>query len=227
MIIAPPIKDATSESADGDLVNDLSIPLARLAREGSTLHLAEVGGDGNVLRANGAFARAAGGDPVGRPLASLLTPASNEQLASHVADGNPAALRIQLVPAGGERVTLHVFVSPMHSGYAVVGEPPWEDHRALEAQLMALNAELAVLSREHSRQARLLEKANRELQDSHWHLRKVSEVLPMCVSCREVKTGPDSWEDVATFLSRNGDFLSHGYCARCEAKLTLEIERGG
>jgi len=226
LVVGARIDAATSETADGNLVSDLSVPIARLARDGATLHLAVIDGDGRIVRANAAFAHSAGGDPIGRMLASLLTPASGELLDANVARGERSAFTIQLTPAKADPVSLRVFVQPRVPGFALVGEPPWEDHRALEAQLISLNAELAILSRERVRQARLLEKANHDLQESHWHLKKVSEVLPMCMACREVKTGPDSWEDVAAFLMRSSDFLSHGYCARCAEKIAHDVEGG-
>ena len=224
LLVGARIDGATSEGPEGDLVNDLSVPLARLLREGASVQVAVVDGEGHIVRANGAFARAVGADPRGQSLDGLLTPASREALAVELAQQVSTSILLQLVPTTGDRSTLRAFVQRLSAGFMVVGEPPWDEHRALEARLVALNAELAVLSREHVRQARLLEKANRELHDSHWHLKKIAEVLPMCMSCRAVKTGEQSWEDVSTFLARSSDFLSHGYCARCAAMVEADLE---
>ena len=126
------------------------------------------------------------------------------------------------MPPAGEVQSLRAITQRLHSGYAVVAEPPWDDERALAEQLAGVNAELAVLSREHTRQARALAEAHQRLADAHWHLKKISEVLPICMACRAVKTGEDTWEDVASFLARNADFLSHGYCARCAGSALAE-----
>lgn len=225
LMVGARIDGATSEGPEGDLVNDLAVPLARLLRDGATVHVAEVDGEGRIVRANGAFARAAGGDPRGQALDALLTTASREALAAELGRDMGASIMLQLVPPNEDPSSLRVFVRRLPVGFVVVGEPPWDDHRALEARLISLNAELAVLSREHLRQARLLEKVNRELHDSHWHLKKIAEVLPMCMSCRAVKTADETWEDVSTFLARSSDFLSHGYCARCAEKIEAELEQ--
>ena len=54
-----------------------------------------------------------------------------------------------------------------------------------------------------------------QLRLSHWHLRKLGEVLPICVECGKVKTSESSWDEVVDFLKKNSDFLSHGYCPAC------------
>jgi heme-degrading monooxygenase HmoA len=215
--------DATAEAGEGELVLALVAPLSRLLREGATMHVAIVDAEGTISYANAALSRSCGGDVVGRSLGSLLIAASDAALTEHVAAGLPTALLVQLAPAGGEPTSLRVFTLRMPGGFALVGEPPWDDHRELEERLGALNTELAVLSRDHVRQARLLAKANRELYDSQWHLQKIAEVLPICLSCRAVKTGEHTWEEVASFLARSSDFLSHGYCAQCAEKVAAAM----
>lgn len=226
LLVGARIDGATSEGGEGEWVVDLSLPLARLLRAGSTLHVAAIDGEGVVVRANAAFARLVVGEPVGRALSSMLSEASYRALTEHLAGNAPTAIVLQFVSSRAEPESLSVFTRRSSSGFALVGEPPWDDHRALQAQLVSLNAELAVMGREQARQARLLEKANRDLRDSHWHLKKISEVLPICMSCRAVKTGEQTWEDVATFLARSSDFLSHGYCARCAEAIEADLERG-
>ena len=57
------------------------------------------------------------------------------------------------------------------------------------------------------------------LDKSFWHLRKLQEVLPICMRCGKVKTADAAWEDVVTYLKNNSLFLSHGYCPECFKKL--------
>lgn len=66
---------------------------------------------------------------------------------------------------------------------------------------------------------RTLKAAYDQLDKSFWHLRKIQEVLPICMACGKVKTSASSWEDVVSFLKNNSMFLSHGYCPDCEKKL--------
>lgn len=190
------------------------------------MFVAEIDGEECVAWANPALSRACGEPLVGMALGTLIVPASLEALRSHVATDRRCALLVQFTPPRSDPFSLRVFIEVRSAGFALVGEPPWEDHRALEVQLQALNNELAVLSRDHARRAKELEQALAELRDSHWHLQKIADVLPMCVECRAVRTGADSWEDVSEFLIRSADFLSHGYCARCAAALDRELPPG-
>jgi response regulator RpfG family c-di-GMP phosphodiesterase len=69
------------------------------------------------------------------------------------------------------------------------------------------------------RENRTLKVAYEHLDTSFWHLRKIQEVLPICMGCGKVKTAEASWKDVVSFLKDNSMFLSHGYCPDCEKKL--------
>jgi response regulator RpfG family c-di-GMP phosphodiesterase len=64
-----------------------------------------------------------------------------------------------------------------------------------------------------------------QLNKSFWHLRKIQELLPICIQCGKVKTTDSGWEDVASFLKQNSKFLSHGYCPECAAKITRQLEQ--
>jgi hypothetical protein len=60
-----------------------------------------------------------------------------------------------------------------------------------------------------------LEKALAELNQSHWHLRKIQETLPICMFCGKVETGEAQWQEVVEYLKANSLFLSHGCCPDC------------
>jgi PAS domain-containing protein len=229
LIVAERVAGATSGARAGDLAFDLAIPLAQLIHEGTSLHVAIIDGEGRVTQANGAFAGAIGAEAggiaqAGIRLEDLLTEGSREALHTHVAGERADAVVLQIERPDGERLSLRAFLRRLPEGMGIVAESPADDQRRLEEQLRSSNAELAVLSRENARQARLLEKANQDLRDAHWHLKKISEVLPICMSCHAVKTSEDTWEDTATFLARDSNFLSHGYCPRCAEKLSSELE---
>jgi len=65
----------------------------------------------------------------------------------------------------------------------------------------------------------VIKEAYEQLQNSFWHLRKIQEVLPICMGCGKVKTNESSWEDVVLYLKNNALFLSHGYCPECAEKV--------
>lgn len=75
------------------------------------------------------------------------------------------------------------------------------------------------------RENRTLRAAYDQLKNSFWHLRKIEEVLPMCLNCGRVKTAEGTWEDVAAYLKANSKFLSHGYCPACAAEVSGRTRR--
>jgi hypothetical protein len=70
---------------------------------------------------------------------------------------------------------------------------------------------------EHAREK--LQEAYDELDSTYWHLKKIQEVLPICMECDKVKTADATWEKLADYLQRNSQFLSHGYCPQCGEKM--------
>jgi hypothetical protein len=88
-----------------------------------------------------------------------------------------------------------------------------------------------VLIRENERQSKALKKAHDELEkvhedlsQSHWHLKKIQEVLPICSVCHKVETGEGKWESLLNYFNDNSDFLSHSYCDKCAAIAMAEVE---
>ncbi|MEO7330757.1 MAG: antibiotic biosynthesis monooxygenase [Minicystis sp.] len=224
LIIAERIDGAGSGALEGDLAGDLAIPLAQLLREGRSLHVAHLDEAGRITRCNAAFAEAIGGMEPGLTLGARLTEGSRAALSARATGEEGEPIVLQIVRPDGERSSLRAFVRPLPSGMAIVAEPPADDEHRLAEELRAANAELSVLSRENVRKARLLEQAHRELRDTHWHLKKDSSVLPICMECKAVKTAEGTWEPAATFLTRNGDFLSHAYCPPCAERAEAEAD---
>ena len=167
-------------------------------------------------------------DVIGTSLFSLLT------------EGSRAALLALIESGDRQRQTSLAFYSPSGApfhmecrldlqplGFALVGcarEPGTETY--LET-LEDLNNRLAVETRENARKAKELERVNRklkgaleELETMYWHLRKIQEVLPICLECGKVKTDGGNWQTLVEYLKANSQFLSHGYCPECfERKL--------
>ncbi len=223
LIVAERVVGATSEGEIGDLLLDCASPIGRLVWGGTSTHVFVLDEAQLVVSANPAAMRLCSRAVLGASFATLLVEENRSGLAQRLSEENPSAFHLNFVGPRGEPMTLRCTVARRPRGHILLGEPRWDDHHALEEQLQKLNAELAVLSREHARQARALEAAHQELRDSHWHIRKIAEVLPVCLACRKVRTGDETWEDLSTFLLEHSNFLSHGYCARCEKTL----ERAG
>ena len=112
--------------------------------------------------------------------------------------------------------------------FVLIGEPPGVTAGAAPEDWLGMNNQLAVLARENARQNKELTATKRELEhaladlsDSHWHLKKLQEVLPLCMECGKVKSGA-RWESVVQYLKENALFLSHGYCPDCLARKAKE-----
>jgi len=63
------------------------------------------------------------------------------------------------------------------------------------------------------------------LKTSFWHLRRIQEVLPICMECGKVKTDGAEWQDVIKYFKANANFLSHGYCPLCAQKVQQQWSR--
>lgn len=68
--------------------------------------------------------------------------------------------------------------------------------------------------------------ALKDLRDSHWHLRRLQELLPICAYCGKVRTSDDQWQSVESYLRDNSNFLTHGVCPECAAQLRADVDRG-
>jgi response regulator RpfG family c-di-GMP phosphodiesterase len=99
------------------------------------------------------------------------------------------------------------------------------ENRRLVAELMAAVGETAgkeveakqarVLSESLEGRNQVLEAALEDLRSSHWHLKRLQELLPICVYCHRVRVGVDDWQSVERYLAEHSDFLTHGVCPDC------------
>lgn len=101
--------------------------------------------------------------------------------------------------------------------------------RAHSAALLELNTELDRAGRENAKLIIELAAAKEELrrtlaelESSFWQLRRIQEVLPICMGCGEVKRGDGSWADLVSFMREHANFLSHGYCPQCAKQVLAE-----
>ncbi|MCA1592045.1 MAG: hypothetical protein LC754_05225, partial [Acidobacteria bacterium] len=87
--------------------------------------------------------------------------------------------------------------------------------RRAAKQLIAAKQALETKTTELAEANRKLQGTLDELHRTHWHLRKIAEVLPMCAECGRVKPGDGEWASVVDYLRENSLFLSHGCCPEC------------
>jgi heme-degrading monooxygenase HmoA len=150
------------------------------------------------------------------------TPGSNEASSGK---GNENLL-LNFVTADQVVHTLECRVYVRDGLFAVFGSFPVQQNPALQQELREADGELHVLTREHARQnkelktAKLaLEQTILELNTVYWHLRRVREVLPICVKCGKVESGEARWETLIDFMQDHFPFLSHGCCPECAPRL--------
>jgi hypothetical protein len=164
----------------------------------------------------------------------------------HLAEADGAALREQLAvrrrlpnewfaltftSATREAVVLSCWMDVQPTHFTIVAEASPRPESGYDDQLHSTNNELSVLAREHARRGKELAAATARLQETldelnrtHWHLRKVAEVLSMCAECGRVQPGDGDWGTVADYLRENSLFLSHGFCPECAAGMPVAPE---
>ena len=92
-------------------------------------------------------------------------------------------------------------------------------------ELHALNNRLAVMARERERERRALERALAERDRAYWHLRRVQELLPVCMDCHAVRP-EGSWQNLMDYFQANEIPVTHGLCDVCAARRHDEMDRG-
>ncbi len=198
----------------------------------------------------------ASGDVIGDDIRRYLVAADQAMVSEWMDDGGPAELALlNFVDTRNLPYTLKcaVAVTPLasvphdaraaggraaRSGVSerleILGERDAVGQDHLSQRMLSMNNELATLGREHARRGRQLEAANAkllqalgDLEKSHWHLRKVQEIMPVCMGCSKLKTHGHEWQSVSRYFAENDIFLSHGYCPDCAAAVLAEIESRG
>lgn len=191
-----------------------------LAHSSSTC-CAVVSAEGTVQYCNGALDALLEQHPAGatgQPIARFLTAADAVRVtgwaaAERGARSTPALLNF--LRGNGMPFTLRCHIDTHGDQIVIIGEPDGEAHATLQQLLVDLNNQLAVAARENARQ-------KRELEQSHWQLKKIGALLPICMECGKVKTGTTTWKDVRTFFQEHSEFLSHGYCPECAIRVSAE-----
>ena len=228
----PPIASSLRESVDnaGEL-------LARVLAASETLHLLVGTSTGVITACNKAIARALGApdaELIGTTLWEQLAETDGAALRERIASGRRAPnerfpLRFQ--SAGRDPFTLSCWLDLQPTHFTIIGEPSLNRDIGHDEQLHATNNELSVLAREHARRGKELAAAKAQLQETldelnrtHWHLRKIAEVLPMCAECGKVKPGDGEWASVTDYLRENSLFLSHGCCPDCAGKMKAALQ---
>lgn len=186
--------------------------------------------DGNAVAESLGTLDASDGE---RPsLLDRLTPEDRSQMEGWLAqrDSLPGDLvLLNFVTESHEVHTYQCRILPLADGLALIGEPDLEESRTLADELLQLNNELSVLSRENIRRNRELQAAQErlsetleELRTSYWHLERIQEYLPLCMGCERLKTGDAQWTSLVDYFRSNDILVSHGLCPSCADQILDE-----
>lgn len=212
-----------------EAVRDSASVIAEFLDRSSSVCWLRVTSAGIITSANPAAAKTIGGgamELLGQAIWQVLTEPDAAGLRSSIESGGPAIGQpclLNFVGPGDMPVTMRCLMEARPDGFVLIGEAVREHELALERELLSINKRLAVLLRENARKSKALrkasaaaEKALRDLRESHWMLKKIQEVLPICMRCGKVQTSELQWEEVADYLRKNSLFLSHGFCPDCD-----------
>lgn len=206
--------------------------LARdFAWNAETVHVLALSADATVMRWNGAAARSAGAAlRAGEPVETLLASHSASLLRAAMARAGTAPVPgLMLTFSDGERFayTLRCRLGRAGDEFLLFGEPMVEREKQVAAELMDVVNELSRITREKAKLAAQLETALAELRESHWHVRRIQEFLPICAECHRVPAQaaqPDGWKPLVSFLADNGLLMSHGYCPECAERALAALD---
>lgn len=187
--------------------------------------------EGRILRANEAAHRALNPLATGEPVWTLLPESGGSLLRARLLEARTAPVRgVHLNFTNGSSYALTLSCSIGWSGdsYLLLGEALVERDQRMRQELLDLTRELVESNRERAKVARELERTLAELQNSHWHIRRIQEFLPICCVCQSVRVTPGQeeapWKSLSAFLAEHGLLMSHGYCPDCQAKVLAELD---
>ena len=188
-----------------------------------TIAIAHLGGDWRIIDANSAFRMVTGVDhPEKLSIVDLISADDAAGWPQQTGRMYVEAVLLNYIRGDSDVTSLRSRLYSMPDFVTLVAEIPVHDLMAAEGVMKTLNDEITTLARESTRKSHLLKRKSEELKvalhdldTSYWHLKKIQEVLPICMYCHKVKSAANQWEDVADYLKKNSLFLSHGMCPTC------------
>ncbi|MFC1476802.1 hypothetical protein ACFL5S_02445 [Fibrobacterota bacterium] len=89
----------------------------------------------------------------------------------------------------------------------------------VQSRLKSLNTEL-------SKAVGGLEEVNKELQEKINEIKILQGIVPICSSCKKVRTDKGYWERVEKYVQDRSDArFSHGICPECAKKLYPKLRK--
>lgn len=207
----------------------MALPLVSSFMESSgVLYIALLDGAGLVLYSNHTLSRVlnvASADLRGESFVSFLTVPDGELLAKSLTKREQLSdekLLLNLVDADQIVHSLHFSIAPIEECFLLLGEAPQDDNQSLQEELIQLNNQLSVLSRENVRKGRELSRALAELKSTQAmlvHQEKMASLGVMTAGIAHEINNPlafllgneqvlkRDFEDLLAFINTLGDLL--------------------
>jgi signal transduction histidine kinase/heme-degrading monooxygenase HmoA len=156
-----------------EAVSDATLLFGDVVLQSTELHFIVIGRDGTIRTCNPAACRLLEHDGPweGRSLMDYMPEPDAERLRGRLSRSGRAAspIRLNVGPANRAPATIECWIDVRSDSATLVGQPSFRTNQRLQDELMAINQELAVLSRDRSREIRderhgreTAEKLNRE-----------------------------------------------------------------
>jgi len=72
-------------------------------------------------------------------------------------------------------------------------------------------------TQELSKQEKILQKRNKELESALKKIKRLEGILPICASCKKIRDENDTWHQMESYIDNHSEAsFSHGLCPECE-----------
>jgi hypothetical protein len=155
-------------------------------------------------------------DPSGHPLDRFLDPGAPGPV-SFPPEGEEAAIRLHFRSEDGTLSTFNGRARGVAQGHIVAGTRWLITHSDVLQKMTALENQLVQMNRE-------LQSKIGELEDAREAVKTLSDLLPICSSCKKIRGDDGYWSAIESYISQHSQILfSHGICPDCLRKLYPEF----
>ncbi len=67
--------------------------------------------------------------------------------------------------------------------------------------------------------------ALQELEQAHAHIKRLSELVPICANCHKIRDDHDYWRSLESYIeAATGKLVTHGLCPHCAEEFDRELD---
>ncbi|MDT8335187.1 MAG: cache domain-containing protein [Desulfurivibrionaceae bacterium] len=99
-------------------------------------------------------------------------------------------------------------------------------HNSLQNEIREHEQTEQKLAVQHEQLDQLVEERTEELERALAEVKILSGFLPICASCKDIRTESGEWEQIESYIRDHSEAqFSHSYCPKCAAKLYKDFRR--